>query len=293
MRLVAATLLAIAHIARADPLLAALAPDRDALRAVALGPSGEVYEPDGAGAWIRHHDGGIARTVTSATWGPIAGVADGPPFRFTAGAWSAIYVGSHAKAVLGAGSRPVAAVGRNVLALDRATPTKLADAPALVIALAASPAGVVIETDRGLARLANRAWKPIQGAPQHVIALVSHRWALGDHGAIDLRAVTTIAWPTRVRVEIATAVGDDLVAAATDGAAIELFTIHAGAVAREAVAIDHAPAVVGIAADRAGRVVIALHDGRLAVRVRGTWTVTTVRYEPPVARAGSPPAMSK
>ena len=45
--------------------------------------------------------------------------------------------------------------------------------------------------------------------------------------------------------------------------------------------------------DRTGRAVVALADGRLLLRTRGTWTVATVQVALPADRPGSPPATGK
>ena len=48
-------------VARAEkPTLVAIAPARDARQAIAIGPAGQIYEPDGKGAWIRTKAGGVS-----------------------------------------------------------------------------------------------------------------------------------------------------------------------------------------------------------------------------------------
>ncbi|MEJ7604544.1 MAG: hypothetical protein WKG01_42210, partial [Kofleriaceae bacterium] len=49
---------------------------------------------------------------------------------------------------------------------------------------------------------------------------------------------------------------------------------------------------VGLAVDKRGRAVIALRDGRLAVRDAGGWTASTVSEALPAAHPGAPPANS-
>lgn len=290
---------ALASIAHADPskaVLAALAPASDVRRAVAIGPAGQLYEPDGHGAWTRHRAGSVADDLVAATQAGaivIAGAKSGPPYKLTADAWTAIDLGPHAKAIVGAGTRAVAAVGRSVFALDHQAPTKLPDAPAPVLALAAGSAGVVAQTDGGVDRLDGHGWKPIQGAPHGIVALVSERWALVEHGAFDLRSLKTVAWPTGSHVAVATTIGAALVAVAATGKAIELVSLRADKLDREAIPLDPPAVVVGVVADAAGRVVVATRDGRLALRDHGKWTIATVRDELPQPRPGPPPATSR
>ena len=287
---------AMTVLARAQPpILATLAPATDARRAIAIGPAGQVYEPDGKGAWVRTHAGGLAaEVVASATAGGsvIAGAKNAPPFRLRGGAWNALDLGLKAKAILGAGSRAVAAVGKGVFALDGAVPKKLAEAPAPVLALGSSKAGVVIATDRGLLRLQGTAFKPVKG-PKRVQALLDDRWALVDRGALDLKTMKAYTWPAGLRVGDAMVVGDGLVAVASHGKALELVTIKAGALAHEKVPAPDPSAVVGVVADAAGRVVIAMRDGTLAVRDGASWTATTVRESLAPAKPGPAPATSK
>lgn len=289
----------LARVAHAEPavVLAALAPAPDVREAVAIGPDGEVYAPDGHGAWARRAGVAIAGHVTGATQTgsePIAITHDGPPFRLARDGWTVIQLGMHVKPIVGAGPRAVAAVGRAVFALDKPEPTKLPDAPAPVVAIAASAGGVVVETERGLARLDRTAWKPLDKAPRHVAALLSDRLAIVDRGLYDLRANKMIAWPAGVRVALAIATGDDsAIAVAQKGAALELVTVKAGKLASEALPAEAAGPVVGLAGDRAGRAVVALRDGRLAIRDKGTWSTVRVRDEAPSAHPGPPPATSR
>ena len=303
----ALAILAWAAVARAEPPprveLVALAPAGDARQSVALGPHGEAYEPDGAGGWLRRRASTIAGDVTGATRaaGPgagtvIAATRDGAPFTLGPDAWTVIYLGLHAHAIVGAGPRACAAVGRQVFALDHGLPAALPDAPAPVAALAASPGGVVIEIDRGLLRLDGARWKPLPHAPPHVAALLSDRFALADGGGVvELATGALVAWPAGLYIEAAIADRDRVLAAAAAarGGGLELVTVRAGKVTREPVPLDPPAPVVALAADRAGRIVLATHDGRLVVRDHGAWSTATVRDELPPPRPGAPPARSR
>ncbi|HUJ57842.1 MAG TPA: hypothetical protein VLX92_05105 [Kofleriaceae bacterium] len=286
----------MARVAHADPTLAALAPAPDALASVALGPHGEAYEPDGKGDWLRRRGGELAGDVVAAALGVavIAATHDGPPFSLGADEWSLVYLAQHARAVLGAGPRATCAVGTLVFALDHRAPEKLPDAPAPVTAIAASATGIAIATELGVLRLDRATWKPIKTAPARIAALLSDRFALVEHGVVELATGKLVAWPSGLAVSHAQAIGDRVIAAATTAShAIELLELRAGKLDRTPVALDPPAPVVGLAADRAGRVVLALRDGRLAVRDHGRWSIVVVRDERPPDRPGSPPAQSE
>ena len=76
------------------------------------------------------------------------------------------------------------------------------------------------------------------------------------------------------------------------GKTIELIRIKAGKVTREAVPIDNPKPVVGVVVDKQARVAIALRDGRIALRDKGTWTVSEVREELAAPKPGPEPAES-
>jgi len=286
------------HAQPPSPTLAALAPADDARRSIALGPGGEVYAPDGNGAWVR------TQRITTASKLAIAGRAgsavvangDGVVYRLAPNGWSAIRLAQKGAAVMSGGSRAVAAVKRQLYSLDRTAggePAKLGVAGGNVLAIGSGKA-IVVATDRGLYRIAGGKVTAIAGAPKQVSRLVSDRWALVGHGALDLRSNKTSSWPAGMSVGVAAAGPDDeLVAVATIGGKLELVTLRGTKLEREPIAIAPIGTAVGVVLDRGGRVVVALGDGRLLVRERGTWTSTTVREELPLARPGPAPATSQ
>ncbi len=308
MTIVAAAVLGVGAFmtdrAHGEPAkLAAIAPATDVRKAVPIGPAGQIYEPDGKGTWVRRRAGGTAVEIIGATavgTTVIAGAKAAPPFKLKAGTWTAVFLLPKAKAIVGTGSRVLAAVGRQVFALDTtaAQPTKLADAPAKISALAGGKARAVAATDKGLLELVGKAgtWKPIKRAPKSVRSLVSERWALVDRGALDLKTMKTIAWPAGVRIDEATTLGETLIVVATHGKQRELLSLEgtAGAkVQREAIPLDTSSPIVGLVADNGKRVIVAARNGKLAIRIAGTWSVAEVTEELPADKpAGPGPAMS-
>jgi len=314
--------------------LVAIAPADDARRAIALGAGGEVYEPDGKGAWVHRLPSTTADRLVSAgrTAGPgspVVALGDGVVYRLAANGWSAIRLAQKGKAILGSGARSLAAVGRQLFALDaltRGEPTRLALAPANIVAIGAGARGVVIATDSGAWRFDGKQLVALEGAPSRM-RLISDRWAIVDRGAIDLTAAQTtsrsgarpgartsartsaktgaqtsakatvkiaanvIAWPTGLTIGAAAVAPDGaLVAIGSTRAGLELVTLRGGKLARDPLGVTGT--AVGVVVDRAGRAAVALSDGRIAVRDKAGWTTTEVTDETPPEHPGAPPATS-
>jgi hypothetical protein len=283
--------------------LAALAPGDDALEVVAIGAGGEVYEPDGTGAWVRRMRVATADRLSMASRAgrTVVAFGEGIVYRLAPNGWSAIRLHQKSKAVMSGGAYAVAAVGRQLFALDRSAggePLKLALAPINIVAIGASigtsaPA-IVVLTDRGaLLRVAGTKISAIANAPRKITHLVSDRWALVQGGAVDLRSNRKTSWPAGLQISVAAqGPNDRLVGVARQRGKLELVTVSNGNLEREvaAAAADGVP--VAVAVDAAGRAVIALRDGLLVVRDKGTWTATSVRDEPPSPHSGPPPARS-
>lgn len=276
--------------------IVALAPADDARRAVVIGRGGEVFEPDGKGAWIRRLPCATASAVVAAGRAGSSIVAlggGGVIYRLAHNGWSAIRLVQHGKAILGDGPRSLAAVGRQLFALDplpRGEPTRLAQAPANIVAIGAGTSAIVLATEAGLFRLAGSRLVPVKpalGRPR----LVGDRWAIVDRGAVDLTTARFTPWPAGLAIGAAAAApGSALVAVASGRTGLELVTVTAGKLARDPLGITGT--AVGVVVDRAGRAVVALSDGRIAVRDRTGWTTTAVIDAAPADRPGAAPATS-
>ena len=299
----------------ASPRLAVLAQPAvdDARKAVALGPAGEVYEPDGNGAWVQKQRISTSDQISQVgrAAGAIIAFGEGIVYRLAPNGWSAIRLHQKERAVMSAGVRAVAAVGRQLFALDQSAggePLKLAIAPSNVLAIGTGAAvagtgpitgGVVIQTDRGLFKLQGARPVAITNAPQRVNRLLSDRWVLVDDGAIDLKTGRKSGWPPGVVVGAAAAMADErLVIVAKQQGKLELVTISKDKLDRAPIEADGSlPSTaipVGVVVDRSGRAVIAFDDGTLLVRGsdKGTWAVVRVSVDLGGPKPGSPPAVS-
>jgi hypothetical protein len=274
----------------------------DVRRAVLLGPAGEVYEPDGRGGWMhRMHCATAGRIAMAIRAGDaVLALADRAIYRLAGNGWSAIRLVQHGKAILGRGARGVAAVGRQLFALEplaAGAPPRLAQLPSEITAIGAGAASIVVATDTGLFRITGSrvaAIAPSLTAGQPV-RLVDDRWAILGGAAVDLVTGKRIAWPHGVAIDVASgaatsAPGGALVAVGRGAAGLELLSVRSGAIARDPLGITGS--AVGVVVDRAGRALVALSDGRIAVRDRTGWTTTTVADEPAAERPGAPPATS-
>lgn len=300
----------LASPARAEPpaaggvrlvALAPLAPADDARRAIAIGAGGEVYEPNGKGAWVHRRAIATADRLTAAgraaPGGPVVAIGDGVVYRLANNGWSAIRLAQRGRAILGSGVRSLAAVGRQLFALDTLTagePTKLALAATGIVAIASGARATVIVTDAGAWRLEGKNLVPLKGAPARM-RLVSDRWAIVDHGALELAAgkapPRVTPWPTGLSIGVAGVAPDGaLVAIGAGRAGLEVLTLRGGKLARDPLGITGT--AVGVVVDRAGRAAVALADGRIALRDRAGWTTAEVTEEAAPERPGPPPAAS-
>lgn len=280
--------------------LAALAPiDDDARTAVAIGTNGEVYAPDGKGAWTRTQRISTSKRIAhvARAGANVVAFGEGVVFRLAPNGWSAIRLHQKDRAIMSNGPRAIAAVGRQLFVLDETAdgePKKLVVAPSNVIALGAGPAPrLVVQTDNGLFRLQNNRLVAIKPAPAKIERLVGDRWALVAGGAIDLDSGRKTGWPPNTTILVAAMMADRrLVLVAQQGPRRELVVLGTKL---ERTPIDIASSAappVGAAVDTAGRAIVALADGALLVRANGAWTTVRVGDLLAGAKPGPAPARS-
>lgn len=269
--------------------LIGLAPSDDARTVTAIGPQGQIYEPDGRG-WVRKQPITIAANVETIERGSAIVVGGGGAvYKLAANdGWTAIRLAQKGRAIGGTGARAVAALGRDVFDLDKPGENKkVASAQGTVSALAGGANTVVVRTDRGLFRIDKSGQHAIPRVPASA-RLLGDRWAITDDAAWDLRSNRSIKLP-RTDAAAQTADGKLVATGMRQGTRI-LFVVDAK-VAEEPLAGLTVPAV-GIVMDKAARVAIALRDGTIALRDHGAWATSAARDELPAAKPGSGPALS-
>ncbi|MCA9675219.1 MAG: hypothetical protein KC464_09305, partial [Myxococcales bacterium] len=261
--------------------------------------SGQVYEPDGAGAWRRLAEGGVAGDVAGATLADghlvVAGRA-APLYRRDHAIWYALRVGGSGRTRLGTGPAPAVAVGKAVHVDVGGTWKRVGALPDNATALwAQSATAVWAATDDGLYKLRGKRFERAGAAPT---ALAGDRPYAIDADAIrDLTRGRTI--PLRLDGEPVTATaaashggGALHVVVATGAGALVLARVDGKQLAR----VDDLPvagAPVAMAVDADGDVLIALADGTIALRRGDAWTTTAVTDALPAPPAGSPPARTR
>ena len=289
---IAIAVLAHGLVARADApaVLVGLAPADDARLAIPIGPGGQVYEPDGKGAWVRAPQFATASAIAFVERGTsgIYASGGGAVYRLAPNGWTAMRLAQKGNALAGTGRRALAAIGRDLYDLDRPTsasgePVKIATAATVIVAIG----GAAIATAQGLSRLEGTklvAIRDVRATP------IGARWGISPSGAVDLRASRHVGWPSGLTIAVADAsLGGALVAVSTSG---ELVTATGEKLSHVPIPLDHPGQPVGVVVDRAGRVAVAFRDGRIALRDHDKWTIATVEDRLPPAKPGAPPATS-
>lgn len=296
---VLALVLAWAGAAQADPLATATTPADDVRRSILVGPSGQVWEPDGQGGWARTAGGGVAADVRGAAVADtlvVAGKAT-PLYRREGDAWFGLRLGERGKTQIGDGPRAAVAIGKQIFVWTRGTWTRVATADRPVVALwAESERKVYVATDRAVFRLAGK--KLVSHAPLTVVALVGAApLAITAAGEVrELSARTPLA-PTAdgapVTPERATSSADGtpwiLGHAGADRVLVR--RTRGGWERRPAPPLGPDDSVVHLAVDSAGRVIVATAAGGVLLAAEdGTWTRGTLTTRLAPGQPGPGPA---
>jgi hypothetical protein len=292
--------------ARADVITAVAPATDDVRKSILVGPSGQVWEPDGAGTWTRKSEGGVAADVHGATLAGTTLVVAGksaPLYRRDPVGWIAMRLGERGRTVVGTGPRPSIAIGKTVFVWAGTTWKRVGRTAGNVIALwAASDVKVVAATDTGLGKLAGAgAFAPIPAAP--ALAGLSTggpaTWAVTADGAAYEVATRRIHRPTvggaALTVVFVAVAGDKTWALGTTPAGLALARFHKGAwteAAAPPVAADDAP--LALVADTSGALLVVTRAGALHLAAAdGTWSTGTRTEALPPATPGPGPARGR
>jgi hypothetical protein len=282
--------------ASAAPIAAVVGPegDADVRTSILVGPSGQVYAGDGAGTWTRSLAGGVAADVSGATrLGKdliVTGVST-PLYRFDGTGWTALRLGQNGKTVMGRGPAPAVAVGKHVFVHDKGKWVRVAQAPGTVTALWASSAKkVFVVTAAGIHAL--RASELVRTRAAVGAIVGASPWGVGDTGVIDASSGKAV-------LDAAGAV------AATGGAGTPWIVTSdgtsplklVGKIGGKATTIDTpipaGTALAGLAADKAGRVVIVTAAGEAHLWADAAWSTGALVDKLPEPRTGAGPAKTR
>ncbi len=291
--------------AAAEDVLAAIAASADDVKqTILVGPSGQVFEPDGAGTWTRRTEGGVAADVRGAVvagTGLVVAGKSAPLYRRDGDRWTAMRLGERGRTAIGTGPRAALAIGKLVFVWSGSTWKRVGRAPGTVTALwAASETKVFAATDGGLLRLAGGAFSPLGAGTPAVVGFGGvTAWAVTADGAAFEVATRRIHRPTvggqAIVVGLVTATTDSAWALGTTDAGPALARFHKGAWT-EAVAppIASGDAPISITADRSGALLVVTRAGGVHVAgPDGRWDAGTRVDALPAVPAGPGPARGR
>ena len=294
-----ALLVASAVGAHADPIATATTPPDDVRRTILVGPSGQVWEPDGQGGWTRTSAGGVAADVSGAAIAGdlvVAGRAT-PLYRRQDGAWYGLRFGERGKTQLGGGPRAAVAIGKHVFVWNRGAWTRVATAERPVVALwAESERKLYVATDRAVFRLAGK--KLVSHAPLTVVALVGSSplaiTATGEVRELSARAPlapTVDGQPVTAVRATTSADGTPWILGRAGADTVLVRRARAGWERRPAPPLAADDTVVHLAVDSAGRVVLVTGAGAVHLAAEdGTWSRGSLTTRLDAARPGPGPA---
>ncbi|MBP8806609.1 MAG: hypothetical protein KBG48_01315 [Kofleriaceae bacterium] len=291
---------ALASGASAAPL-AAIAAAPDPWAATLLGPSGQVWRPDGQGGWDQVGAGGAAADVRGAVVadGPVVVGKAAPMYRHDRDAWHAVRLGERGKTLAGTGPRAAVAIGRQVFVWSGQRWVRAATAPAPITALwAASDKQLYVAGADVVWRLRGKALVPhatvaVRGFATGVGA---GAWAVTADGAlydVARRSAVPVAGSAGpIAIEQVTDADGEPWVLGRRGAARVLARRERGAwLELPGPALADDDLVVGFAASRArGPLVVAASGAVWRHDATGTWAAAPLRVMAEPTRPGPGPA---
>lgn len=296
-RVVAVALVATATAtAHAEPakIAAVVGPDgeADVRTSILVGPSGQVFAGDGAGKWVRTLPGGVAADVSGAArlGGDVivTGVST-PLYRFNAKTgWTAVRLGQSGKTTLGRGPAPAVASGKHVFVWSAGKWVRVGEAPGPVTALwAASTKKVFAVTAAGIHALRGSDFVRTRDPADAIVG--ASPWAITATGAIDAGTGRQVL-AAQGAVAVTGGAGAPWIVTADGNSACKLVGKVGGKATTVDTPIAATTAIAGMAADRAGRVMIVTTTGDIHVWADSAWTTGTLTDELPEAKPGPGPA---
>ena len=288
---------ATAHAAaHAEPakIAAVVGPDgeADVRTSILVGPSGQVFTGDGAGKFVRKLPGGIAADVSGAArlGGEVivTGIST-PLYKFDAKTgWTALRLGQSGKTTLGRGPVPAVAAGKHVFVWSNGKWVRVGETPGAVTALwAASTKKVFAVTADGIHALRGSDFVRTR-APADAIVGASP-WAITADGVIDAGTGRQVLAAPGV-IAATGGAGAPWVVTTDGNSACKLVGKVGGKATTVDTPIAATTAIAGMAADRAGRVMIVTTAGDVHVWADSAWTTGTLTDELPEAKPGPGPA---
>ena len=294
----------------AEPALAAAVGSPDDVRqTVLVGPSGQLWEPDGSGTWTRRSAGGVAADVGGATRATgmgivVAGRAT-PLYRREGDLWLSLRFGERGRTVVAAGPRAAVAVGRQVFIHSAGKWKRVGATVRPPLALwAGSDTKIYAASDTGVLRLAGGGF--VAHAPTPITGFGTGAgaapWAIATDGGVLDVTTKRLHHPTAadggaITAQLVTVAADGTVwvlgRTATGAAALAQLRKGAWTVAPSPpLAADDLPVVLAV--DRAGSVLVATRAGAVHLGAAdGTWKAGVLAEALPAARPGPAPARTR
>jgi hypothetical protein len=294
-----AVLCAAARPSAAGDLAAIVDDAADVRKATLIGPSGQVYEPDGAGAWVHRVPGGVAADVTAAMRLGGSIVVTGraaPMYAFDGKLWRATPIGQRGRVMVAAGPAPCIAIGAQIFIFEKKGWVRVATAPAPITALwAGSKGNLRVATATEVWTLRGGAFQKLSPATVATAFVgASAPLAVSAAGLVEVdKAKAPLLAPLTDLVGSAVAPkgGDAWLVTAPAGAPLALSRLRAGKLAPAiSTPLAAGTALADVSVDSAGRVLLITRTGEIHLWDGKVWSVGSQRTELPAPGRGPGPA---